>query len=372
MKVCLMKNKYNITFLLDHLNYGGVEICYISLANQMAKLGHNVKIVTIINDQPLKNKVEQNVKLETLNATRVAGSLFKIIKLFRQNNADIVISGKEYVNIFATLAHKLSFTKTRHLAVIHTDLEQEFKNNNYSKIKIIKFLSKIAYKHADLLAGVSKTIANRTKQFCNTKRSINTLYNPVNINVEFNSNLTEVTDLKKQGKKVVVTCGRLSAAKNHTMLLNSFASALLKDDSLHLIIIGNGELKEQVELEIKILKLEKNVTLKSSVDNVLDYFASSDLFILPSLYEGFGLVLVEALVAKTPVLVSAIDVFKEILNNGKSGQFIKDINADFSEDILKALKLNKKEDFSDIIKQFSAENSAKNYLDLIKRIKYDK
>jgi len=354
-----------IVIIQDHLNYGGVETCNINLANRLVELGHQVELTTILNSQLQKNKLDRKVNLTTLNSMSVSGSLSSLIKLFRKTDADIVISGKEYVNIFAVLAHKLSLSKVKHLAVIHTDLEDEFKYKTGKKDKIVKVLSRYAYRYADILGCVSKQIADKVKKHYRLSRKIETLYNPVSLSQDYNSSLKQVKELQAEGKKVIIACGRLTLAKNHKFLLDEFAAALARNNNLHLIILGDGELRSNIETQIKKLAIANNVTLQGAVDNPKDYFATADIFVHTSLYEGFGIVVVEALSTGAKILTTNIPTMKELLECGKYGIISE---KSFSKDILIALDSSFDKNANiERANDFSIENSTQAYIDLIER-----
>lgn len=160
---------------------------------------------------------------------------------------------------------------------------------------------------------------NVTKAFACAKTAANTLYSgkllndytfiPNVINVEqFKFNQEARMEMRKMlGIKeeiVLGHVGRFSEPKNHKFLVEIFENILHIDKDAHLILIGEGGLKEQIESIAKNKSIEKNIHFVGSKRNVYDYLSAMDLFLFPSLYEGLSVATVEAQAAGVPVLTS--------------------------------------------------------------------
>ena len=122
----------------------------------------------------------------------------------------------------------------------------------------------------------------------------------------FSSNMREEyrKKLNIQNDKVLLNVGRLHEQKNQLFLIEVMKKLVAKDASYKLIIVGDGPLKDTIEARIKLLGLGDNVLLVGKANNVNDYYSSSDLFLFPSSYEGFGLVAIEAEASGLGVLAS--------------------------------------------------------------------
>lgn len=94
-------------------------------------------------------------------------------------------------------------------------------------------------------------------------------------------------------KTVIGTVGSLNDQKNPLFLLDAFAAARRKNAKLHLVMVGDGNLRPQAEAKIAQLGLADHVTLTGRVNDVPDKLQAMDLMVLPSVYEGFPCVLVE-------------------------------------------------------------------------------
>jgi glycosyltransferase involved in cell wall biosynthesis len=121
---------------------------------------------------------------------------------------------------------------------------------------------------------------------------------------------------------VVGTIGRLNAQKGHTHLLD--AAALLRDrlPDLRMLIVGDGDLMDGLRKQAARLHLEDRVVFAGHRTDVPDLLAALDVFCISSLYEGTPLALFEAMAAGRPVVSTAVDGCREVLDDGVSGLLV--------------------------------------------------
>lgn len=98
--------------------------------------------------------------------------------------------------------------------------------------------------------------------------------------------------------------GRLSYQKNHEFLLRAFKGLVSKHKNVHLILIGTGELEENIKRQIEDLKLEKNVSLMGRQFDIPGILQAVDVFVMPSHYEGLPIAAIEAQAAGLPCIMS--------------------------------------------------------------------
>ena len=115
----------------------------------------------------------------------------------------------------------------------------------------------------------------------------------------------------KNSEMVIGFCGRLVEQKNINFLLDIFQVMQKKRDNIKLLIVGDGVLRKNFEKKIEEYNLKKKVILVGAVNNVEDYKQAMDCFILPSLFEGFGIVLLEAQAAGLKCFASKYVVPRE-------------------------------------------------------------
>ncbi|BCX65832.1 MULTISPECIES: glycosyltransferase [Pseudomonas] len=131
---------------------------------------------------------------------------------------------------------------------------------------------------------------------------------------------------------VLGAVGRLVAGKGFACLLDAFAGALPEKPDLKLVIVGEGTARAALEARIDELQLRGKVLLPGHMDDVAQLYRAFDWVAMPSLNEGLGLILQEAVMAGVPVLSSELDVFREQLAD--AGWYAPIENVDVWRDII--------------------------------------
>ena len=115
--------------------------------------------------------------------------------------------------------------------------------------------------------------------------------------------------------------GRFDYVKNHKFLINLFAEYVKVEFEAHLVLVGEGHLRTQIEKLVATIGLSDKVHFLGARSDVPEILMSLDVFILPSFFEGLGLVLVESQISGTPCVISDI-VPKEVDMNMGMLRFI--------------------------------------------------
>ena len=157
---------------------------------------------------------------------------------------------------------------------------------------------------------------------------------------------------------VIGHVGRFSNEKNHLFLVDAFAAVHKQKPESYLLLIGEGELETTVKERVHALGLNRCVFFTGAVDNVSAYYNAMDCFALPSLYEGFGYVLLEAEANGLPCLISNTVPDDAVLNNNVTKLPLE--KSLWVEKLLQADSQERIEDQSAIIKAgFSVRETAK-------------
>lgn len=121
---------------------------------------------------------------------------------------------------------------------------------------------------------------------------------------------------------VIGVIARLEEQKGHIYLLKALSLRRNLLPSLKVIIVGDGKLRSFLEKESEKRGLSSHVFFLGTRKPIFSIFKALDLFLLPSLWEGFGVAIVEAMAAGVPVIATAVDGVKEIIISGRDGQLI--------------------------------------------------
>ena len=188
---------------------------------------------------------------------------------------------------------------------------------------IFKYPSKDIKKWADRAKKVI-TISNYNKKYMVDKFGIDgDKIEVVHCGIELNK--FKSIKVKKEKKFTILTVGRLHPIKGQKYLVES--CKILKDKGVDFQcwIIGEGSERRNLEKQIRDLNLEKYVKLLGAKKNeeLLQYYNKADVFVLPSISESMGLVNIEALACKTPVIASDVRGVSELVRDNFNGFLVK-------------------------------------------------
>lgn len=166
----------------------------------------------------------------------------------------------------------------------------------------------------------------------------NLLYNaiPVNKFAYSQQDRERIRDeFNLNGKKVIGHIGRLAKQKNHSFLLDIFKEIHEKDENTLLLLVGDGELRGEIEKKIKYLNLQDSVILTGTRADTHCLLSAMDIFLLPSIHEGLAIVLIEAQANGLSCIVpreivppesKILDTFHFIAPNAPLYQWVNTVN----------------------------------------------
>lgn len=300
------KEKIKILFVTPGLNNcGGIESFCMNYYKNFSEKIQSDFITHDIKDNTYKNYIESNggkvFKVSQLSGKTILKSIKEIKNFFKQHNDyDIVHCNMANAAIFYLYYAKKYGIKTR----IQHSHQDSYADKISHKIRNF-FLVKIGNNFATDRIACSKIAGDflfRNKQYDIVKNAIDSkkyLYNEVKRNeIRKKYNIDEDVT-------VLGNVGRLTEQKNQIKLVEIMDYIVNKKQKNYLLlIIGSGDLKDYLESKVKEKGLEKNIIFTGSVSNVEEYMQAMDYFILPSLYEGLGIVNIEAQASGLPTIVS--------------------------------------------------------------------
>jgi glycosyltransferase involved in cell wall biosynthesis len=121
---------------------------------------------------------------------------------------------------------------------------------------------------------------------------------------------------------VIVVLARLEPQKGHSFLLNALPQVVAEFPRLRVLFVGDGALRADLEMRARELNLEGSVTFAGYQSNPMPWLSIADFTVLPSLYEGLPLVVIESLAAGKPVIATAVDGSPEVVVHEKTGLLV--------------------------------------------------
>ncbi len=325
-------NKLNIILVIKSLAGGGAEKVLTLLAHGFIKAGHSVTLITYESTKKDVYILNPNVKRIDLSEKWLKGNVvsknISLLNSLRNNikssNADVVISFVHMVNIrtlISCIGLNIPIVVTE-----HCDPSKSSLNNTWRLIR------KLAYPFSSKLIGVSEGV---TDKFTWLKKR-QTIYNPVEIDkVEKESN----------SKRLILgSMGRLTYQKGYNRLIKYFSVVAEEFPEWDLVIYGEGDLRTQLKQQIIDLKLTERIFLPGFHQNSKEALTNLELFVITSHFEGFCLVIVEAMAQKVPVIsFDCPSGPAELIENNVNGSLIAADDEESMINQMRQLMLNKSE-----------------------------
>jgi glycosyltransferase involved in cell wall biosynthesis len=184
-----------------------------------------------------------------------------------------------------------------------------------------RLLAKLCTDQRWRFVAVSSVVADDLKQAGLPKQQVVTIANAIDVKAmqaqQMDGNSAREALGIDRDRTVIGTTGQTRTVKGHRYLIEGFAPLALKNDKLHLLIIGGGPLQQELEKLCLTLAIDQQVTITGILPNAYRYTRAIDLFIMTSLYEGLPIAILEAMAAERPVAATAVGGIPEAL--GKEG-----------------------------------------------------
>ncbi len=293
----------NILFFTHSLSGGGAEKTVRRLAKYINSHDQELKAyVCVVYDDPKyhdevddlivmkhKSAPEDRYITKAINVLKQMKEMKAIKKQYKIDTCISFLPGADIINVFSGIGEKQ--------VVSVRNKESLFTHNIFKKIYV-----KTAYNRCDKIVAVTEVVRRDCIRFFGVPdNKVVTIHNAV-------SEMNEDPELKQSvadfmaGHKVIVNVGRLTQQKGQEHLIRAFAKVVSKYEDYRLLILGEGELRDDLTKLISELELSDSVMLAGSVVNPAAYLKCSDLFVLSSNVEGMPNVLIEAMQCGLPCI----------------------------------------------------------------------
>lgn len=254
-----------------------------------------------------------NIPKKKLKGLKLS-AVFQLWKYCKDQQFDVVITHRFKPLFILLLVNKLLKKPVHCIAVLHANGEFE---RSYRRLITRLFTDKY-WKYV----GVSEAVKKDLLQYNNagfTNENVLYINNSLDINKITKGLLSKKSAQKKlhldSNDFVFGTVGRLVRVKGHIYLLEAFKQIHLKFPSAKLVIIGEGKLEQDLIEYIQDNMLDSAVIMTGGLVDAYQFIPSFDVFVLSSLSEAFGLVLLEAMIAKLPVIASDVGGVKYVISD---------------------------------------------------------
>lgn len=344
----------NILYICNHLNTGGITSYLLTLSSGLRKMGHNIYVASSggvklpqfiaegINFIPIPIKTKQEA------SPKIIFSMIKLAGFIKKNNINIVHSHSRTTQVLGCLLSMV--TGITHIFTCH----------GFFKRRIFRRIFPCWGKK--IIAISEQVKGHLINDFGVADNDIIIIHNGIDVK-KFES----VSEIGKQEAKiklglnkwpVVGIVARLSDVKGHIYLIEAFKQVLEKIPDAHLLIAGEGKMKEALVNLAGRLGISGRVFFSPNVEDTRVVLSAMDVFVMPSLKEGLGLALMEAMACGLPVAASDIGGIRSLIKNRVNGLLVlpADIAA-LAEAILELLQNSEEaKSFGRAAKAFINEN----------------
>lgn len=302
-----------ILYVITGLSIGGAEKQVCQLADSFSSIGHDVLLISLIDNIEIMPS-SKNVKVKTLGLTKnplsFVRSFFTLGREIRDFSPSVVHSHMVHANIFCRLS-RVFFYIPKLISSAHSN----FEGGGWRTF---------AYRYTDRLSDLTTNVSDdAVRAFLSSglaqPHKIRVMYNGVCDEKYKFSNLDRKNIRRTLGidndTQLVLAVGRLEKAKDFPSLLSAFRQALSSAPKSVLVIVGKGSLKEELKSITNKYSISDKVIFVGAVNSTHGWYSAADLFVSSSAWEGFGLVLAEAMLHGLPVVATDSGGSKEVIGN---------------------------------------------------------
>ncbi|MEQ5634068.1 glycosyltransferase [Providencia manganoxydans] len=299
-----------IAFIITGLGMGGAEMQVCSLADKLSKLENKVVIISLSGNSLMN--ISDDIQLFEMemrkNIFGFIKTLIRVRKILSKFKPDIVHSHMYHANIFSRL-----------LAIIYPIpvlITTAHSSNEGGELRMF------TYRITDFLSTISTNVSSEAVDSFIKKKAVKknrmiTMYNGIDT-LLFNYNKSNRISKRleigiSEQTFLILSVGRLTPAKDYPNLLYAFSKIKSKQD-IQLAIIGEGELKDDLINLSNQLNISHKIHWLGLKHDVNQWMSACDIFILSSAWEGFGLVVAEAMSCERLVIGTNSGGVQEVIN----------------------------------------------------------
>lgn len=353
-----------ILHIIPTLSSGGAEKMLVDIVREMQKQKIQCEVIVLT-----KNDNFFGEQLEALNVPVYYGPSNKVysvsnIQFIRsillQNKFDCIHTHLFAPQLFTPLA---MFLSTCNVSLITTEHNT---HNKRRDSKMFYLLDRWMYNQYDAIIAISDGTKNQLNEYLpNTMSKTVVIEN--GIQVEHYKNMKPLPFDKidrslKVNEKIILMVAAMREQKDHETLIR--ASQLLPED-YRVVFVGDGERFDEVK-QYAVVNGRENIIFLGRRSDVPAIMASSDLFVLSSKWEGFGLVVVEAAATGLPIVSSNVDGLREVVYEIGGSLFEPGNEKELATKIIESISVEKKNNLN--VKKYSIEKTVTSYVEVYEKL----
>lgn len=314
-----------ILFLLTNAKVGGAEKITIELANQLTYSGYEVDLFLFFKYGGLINRIDKKINVYYAYEMQYISMLKSFCSILRKllklkNDYDVVFAPTEIWPTFIGAIY--SYRKNIKLICwVHSALSLTIKKYGFLKRNLFDVLSCVSYKYSYKTILVSSNI----RKFFKYKSDTVVVFNGCDILDIIRKSQFNIEDVKLNKDIItILSVCRLEKEKNVKLLLKAIEILVKENFNIRLLVVGDGSERNNLEEYVEKKNLKEVIHFLGKKDNPYPYFRLSDIYVSSSLYEGFGLSVVEAMALGNAVVTTdGENSASTLIENNISGIVVK-------------------------------------------------
>jgi glycosyltransferase involved in cell wall biosynthesis len=324
--------KINIAFAITNLSLIGPGIGLRSVIQNLDKTKYNIFVFSILKiprklqHSSVINDIEQEgARIVSLDFRKPFDllSILPLLYFFKKLRITILHTHLVRAHIYGRIAGKLAKVPVI-LSTIHNMDHWKRSKNPY--FQLATHIDRVTSSFADKIVTVSDAVSNyiQDRQGIRIER-MTTIYN--GIDVEMFRPKIDIDAKKKEllldpEKTIFTFIGRLDSQKGCAYFIRAAESLLQEEISAQFLIVGDGRLRKKLERLASDSTVRQDIVFAGFRKDIPEILMCTDIFVMPSLWEGFGLSLYEAMAAGKPSIVTSIEPFLEVVQKNEIGLIV--------------------------------------------------
>lgn len=323
MRVCLL----NL-----NLEGGGAERHLVQLVRHWPQGDWHLKVVLLERQGVWLKELPPNVPCHALAPRMPSGSLAKILwalqsvpqlqRFFREHPCDVVLTFLWLPTVLAAIALRRLSNPPLLVWSVQNDLKRDFALHRDGWLRRRLTLT-ILPKRVNHFIAISEGIRRKTQALLGAPADRITVI-PNSVELARARKMAAMPDAvpPKEAPVRLVSVGRLHPAKGMDVLLHALAKMNCQDHNWECCILGDGPEKSRLTLLAKEIGLNEHVSFVGYKLNPYAWLRTADIFVSPSRWETFGIVIVEAMALGLPVIATTTDGARDIISDGVDGLLV--------------------------------------------------
>jgi len=328
----LEDDKIHLLHLVQTLGVGGAEVLLLHYIKALGTEFYQHYVYCFGHDGPIKKKLE-NLDIPVRMGPRrdsikrpinFGVSLLSLVKdllgFIREQRIQIIQSHLGHANQLGVAVGKLAHVPT--FPTAHNTKFLDRRSDFDPRVHLIKAVDAVVYRIADQVVAVSQEVKEIIQEMHGLSDSKIVV---VKNGIIFDDSFSEPVNLEKEfpiseNKLKLIAVGRLSYQKALELLVRAVAGLVKQGlDNLFVLIVGEGAKRVPLEELISDLGVGKFINLLGIRDDVVSLLKASDIFVLPSRFEGLSIAMIEAMACSLPIVASDAPGLRNYIEHEQNG-----------------------------------------------------